>query len=584
MGIIGKIWNINSNNNSSKNIGSSLDYITNDEKCDYMLNEDIENEINYVSNDIKTVKGAYIVCKHILDIDTATNEMMAIKAFYGKDCGRTALHGIISLDEDESDIGNAGKLMLLCSDFLDRVYPNHQGIIAVHTNTKNLHVHFIINSVSLDGKKLHMDRNFMKGKFQKELNKLADKYGFSTNEVWNRDVKDLSTIKDRKIYLRHMVDVAIERSDSFAELVSYLRHNDITVNVGKHLSLKAKGMNRAMRTYQIGSDYTIEAIKNRIREKREPFDILDTKAVSVVRPDGDISTYISQSLKPYKEMTKEEKIETVKKLRLGRNPWKEVSKGNWMIEKLDNELNDKKYSIALIKFYAPRTMQTKAALKEILNKQEAIGNEIKSLNKTKRKYRQQFNLLKEAEKVEKGAYLYETTKDMDYVDDYYDYVDIKERARKNFNKDLSEIKEYREELEGNIIYLKAQLKELKEQYKILYQCANPKKEQNLFEAIGHSKAKEEAYYKGVYVTDERYVSDKNSDYTVQVIQRPGTIKGKNTVITELTVLDNKNNELEKISSSDMDGRSFNKEIRRIADEYNLSECITAKKRTQIQNK
>lgn len=119
---------------------------------------------------------------------------------------------------------------------------------------------------------------------------------------------------------------------------------------------------------------------------------------------------------------------------------------------------------------------------------------------------------------------------------------------------------------------------------LVYISSKERKEQSLFDAIGHSKAKEEAYYKGVYVTDERYISDMNSVYTVQVIQRPGTIKGKNTVITELTVLDNKNNELEKISSSDMDGRSFNKEIRRIADEYNLSECTTAKTRAQIQNK
>ena len=61
---------------------------------------------------------------------------------------------IISLDATESDSKNAGKLMLLLSDVMKDVFPDNQVVYAVHTNTENLHIHFIINTVGLNGVKI----------------------------------------------------------------------------------------------------------------------------------------------------------------------------------------------------------------------------------------------------------------------------------------------------------------------------------------------------------------------------------------------------------------------------------------------
>ena len=63
------------------------------------------------------------------------------------------------------------------NDFMEALFPEHQVVYAVHTNTENLHIHFVINTVGLDGKKIHMDRSFMKKVFEPTLNKLAEKYG-----------------------------------------------------------------------------------------------------------------------------------------------------------------------------------------------------------------------------------------------------------------------------------------------------------------------------------------------------------------------------------------------------------------------
>jgi len=583
MAIIGKVWNVGSSGGSKKNIASSIDYITNEEKCDYTIDKTLNNEVAYISNDIRTVKGAYIAYKYILDEDAVSNEMMAIKAFYGKENGRSALHGIISLEKYESDIKNAGNLMRLCSEFLDNIFPNHQAIYAIHTNTDHMHVHFVINTVGLDGKKLHMDKTFMKKIFQPSLNALAIKYGFEPNEEWNKPDIELSSVKARKIYLRNMIDRGIEKSDNFTQLIRYLRKQGLTVNVGKHISIKAKGMKKAFRTYQLGSDYTTEAIKQRILEKKEPFDVFDAAKISVSKEDATISTYIAQSMKRYKELDRSEQIKVVKLLKLGRNPWKERSKSNWLITKLDNELNDKANAISLIKYYAPRTYNVNAAMREIITRQESIGEEIKELNAIKRKHRVEFKILGQLKQVEKAAYLYESTRDVKYFEDYTKYIVLKDRL-KNYDKTPKQLDEYKAELEGNILYLKAQRDILKEQYRILYFQVNPKETERLFNAIGHSKAREDAYYKGVFITCEKYISDKDSEYILRVVQRPGTKDGKNTIISDITVMDKDEKVIEVISSKSMTERLFNKEIYRIEKNYGLKNCVVSSTRAQIQSK
>ena len=77
--------------------------------------------------------------------------------------------------------------MMLLSDAMQQVFPENQVVYAVHTNTENLHIHFIINTVGLNGKKIHMDKKFMHEVLEPTVNKLAEKYGFTPNEIWRKD-------------------------------------------------------------------------------------------------------------------------------------------------------------------------------------------------------------------------------------------------------------------------------------------------------------------------------------------------------------------------------------------------------------
>ena len=85
-GIVVKIWNVKAGSNSrsaSKQISDSIAYIENPEKLGRPLqlgNEtQLGNELKYVMNELKTVEGLYVGCRHISDIKNATEEMMQVK-------------------------------------------------------------------------------------------------------------------------------------------------------------------------------------------------------------------------------------------------------------------------------------------------------------------------------------------------------------------------------------------------------------------------------------------------------------------------------------------------------------------------
>lgn len=579
MSIVGKVWNIKGGNNTGKNISSSINYITNEEKCSKVIEcNDLQLALDYINDSVKTLEKLYVGGMHILSIDDATDEMMAVKSFYGKNDKRVALHGIISIEDYESNDDSAAKLMLLASDFLNELFPSHQAVFAVHTNTKNYHVHFVINSVGLDGKKIHMGKNYMKDTFQPALNRLARKYGFEENLSWNKNVKDSMSIKDRKIMLRRVIDKAIEKSEDFSEFVEYLRRRGFRVNVGKYLSLKNEDMKRAMRSYTLGQDYSIDRIRERIREKKEPLDVTDISKISIMPADTGVTRIIVNTLKPYEKMTREEKNEAIRLLKFGRNPWKEQNTNNWMIKMQDEEIQSDKTFVSLVKYYAPISNEPKAAMVEILRLQKNLGENIKEIRKDLRKNRQVVKLFEESEKYAKRAFSYMLTGDKEYEEDYIKYKDIEKRLIVNFNKSIDEVREYKTEQDNNICYLKAQLNALKEQYKLIYKYVNKEPIKGLFELIGHSKAKEEAYYYGIYKSDEKYIYDKDSDYYIYVQTTPGVKNGKPTIDTRIDIYNSQNEVIRSIDSRDFEAREFNKEINNIEKTYGFDKPILSKER------
>lgn len=596
-GIVAKIWNISVGSGSrtaAAQISSSIEYIENPEKVGVVLDIDnanlLTNQLTYVTNDVKTMDGLYVGGRHIVDFDNATNEMMQVKEFYGKLGGRVATHGIISLDREESDSKNAGKLMLLLNDFMAELFPEHQVVYAVHTNTENLHIHFVINTVGLDGKKIHMDRSFMKKIFEPTLNKLAERYEFTPNEKWRRDVVvDKVPIAKRKILLRKLIDHAIEQTDDIESFIAYLRADGLEVNVGKHISIEMDDMTRPMRTNQLGENYTPQAIVRRLATKQDPLIWNSVGEHSHYLSKRELVNFTPTKMKKYKDMSKEEKQKALRLIRLGRNPWEERYIDNWQIQKMARELNETAYVYELVHFYSGGRDNTDIAMQEIITRREQLQEEIKAIRKSLKEYQPIISIYEEMKQYMIKAYLFDVYGKTEYIADFLKYKELAHRLEVSYNKSVEEVADFVADQRGQLAYAKTQVKELSAQYKDIYRFVNAGKfvdrqhVVSFMDAVGYKEAVRQAKDYKVYVNELRYITAANvDDVVIRVMTMAEMVDGKPIIVTNIEVLDKDENVVKTVSSKDMDNAAFNKELIALADEYGLKECSIHK--TKIHKK
>ena len=589
-GIVAKIWNITaaSGKSASAQISSSIDYIENPEKVGVMLDIDNVNQLNnqlmYVTDEIKTVDGLYVGGRHIMDFDNATSEMMQVKEFYGKLDGRVAMHGIISMSEEESDPRNAGKLMLLLNEFMERIFSEHQVVYAVHTNTENLHVHFVVNTVGLDGKKIHMDRSFMKKTFEPTLNQLAEKYGFTPNEKWRREpVVDKIPIAKRKVLLRKLIDHAIEQTDDVAAFIAYLRADGLEVNVGKHISVEMDDMVKAMRTNQLGENYTAKAIVRRLATKMDPLIWKGVGEHSHYLPQREMVNFVPAKMKRYQDMTRAEKKQALRLIRLGRNPWEENYIDNWQIQKMTRELNETAYVYELVHYYSNGKDNVKAAEAEILARKQKLTEEMKALRENLKRNQPIISIYDELKEYMVRAYLFDVYGRTEYVADFIKYRELVERLEVSYGKTVEEVADFVADQRGQLAYAKAQVSELSAQYREILRFANEGRFVDkghilsFFDAVGHKEAVRQAREYNIFASEIRYITAKNvDDVIIRVMTMPETVDGKATVTTKIEVMDGKDKVIRTVESKEMDSKAFNKEIYELAEEYGLKECIIHK--------
>lgn len=586
-GIVTKIWNIKEGSmgrGAAVQITDSISYITYSEKCDGVIAGDglmqVGREVSYVINDLKTLQGLYVGERHISDIQNATDEMMQVKEFHNKLGGRVALHGIVSLPVGESGKENAGKLMMLVDDLLEEIFPDHQAIYAVHTNTENLHVHFVVNTVALNGRKIHMDHNFMSKVFDPYLNKLARQYGFSPNMTWEEE-KEPDEIKfsDRVIRLRQAVDTAIEWSDDFDSFLHNLRSQGIKVNCGKYLSLRMEGMPRAIRSFRLGNRYTIDAIRDRLLGKREEM-IRSEVGDHILTLGSPAQIYVKTTpLKKYADMDAEEKQEAIRMLKLGRNPWREQYKSNWQLQRIAEEFHRTANIYELIRTYAPDTGNVNDALRNIIRKQKEIAEEKKAVKAKLREYKPIIDLYREAEKHERRACLYEFAGCDEYLSDYLEYKMLVDRLEKGYSKTINEVAEYVEEEESQILYAKAQAKELSSVYHTILRFAQNELSQqeaeylSLYEAIGYTKARTAAVHQGVFESSIKYIAaDGVDEGYIRVMILPDIVGGTRTVTATVSVYDGKGELIKEFSSKEANMKEFNQSISELKDDMGFYRC------------
>lgn len=252
------------------NLSRVIDYISNDEKTNKEIYDDLHNELEYIGEDYKTEKKLYVTGINC-EAQSAYEEMMMIKKHYKKEKGNIAFHSIQSFAADEVTPDEAHEIGLQLAKEMwgDRF----QVVVATHLNTKHIHNHFVINSVSfVDGKKYYDNR-----KNYAELRRLNDSLCKEHN---------ISSIEEKKTksglyypnYLKNIsynnyytqakqdLDYAIAISNNYDEFLKIINNlNYETILRSGKLSIRNNNYKRNIRIERyFGEDYSISNIKKQI--------------------------------------------------------------------------------------------------------------------------------------------------------------------------------------------------------------------------------------------------------------------------------------------------------------------------------
>lgn len=135
---------------------------------------DLKNAINYIFDPEKT--SDHLIYSRGVAKMSAYEDMRFIKELYCKATGRQYLHWVLSHDKGVPlEIVKAVNL-----EVLKLIGNEFQVVAATHTNTQNLHTHFVLNSVKVrDGKKFSQSRKEML-QFRQAINEILQAHGLKT--------------------------------------------------------------------------------------------------------------------------------------------------------------------------------------------------------------------------------------------------------------------------------------------------------------------------------------------------------------------------------------------------------------------
>ena len=299
-----KLWKV------SVRLGQVLDYTTNPEKTanpeysaeDYQALKDV---LAYAKDEEKTEHEFF--CDGInCNVDMARDQFITVKEQFDKPSGIQAYHGYLSFKENEVTPEQAQQIGM---EFVRKMWGKRfQVVVTTHLNTKHLHCHFVINSVSfVDGKRLQ-DKEKSWRYFRHIADEICLEHKLSIVEKpeLNRSpayltMKDKAGMPTRYNNAKKAIDEAIAMSRNLRQFQYELGvmgyHSNFSPN-RKYATVTPKGSEKPIRTYRLGEEYTKEKIIERLTANRD----------SIVFKPFQPKTYI---IRQYRLPTRENKIQKV---------------------------------------------------------------------------------------------------------------------------------------------------------------------------------------------------------------------------------------------------------------------------------
>lgn len=266
-----KIWNIRGR------ADSPLDYVVNADKTQREFSEAdmqaLQDLIAYATNEDKTEEFYYtsgINCS----VECARDQFDTTKLRFGKFGGNVAYHAYQSFREGEVTPDEAHRIGVEMARELwgDRF----QMVVATHVNTRCVHNHIVINSVSfVDGMKFHDCRDTYK-QLRDASDRICLEHGLSVvNKPHGKRVStyvykmEHAGMPTRYNVARQAIDESVALSLNIEEFKAELRRRGYSYRFDpqrKYWTITPPGWKKAIRIHQLGEDYTRESIERRIYE------------------------------------------------------------------------------------------------------------------------------------------------------------------------------------------------------------------------------------------------------------------------------------------------------------------------------
>ena len=149
----------------------------------------------------------------------------------------------------------------------------HQFVVCTHTDRAHIHSHIEFNSTNLDSTgKFHVHQS---GRILQRLNdEICRAYGLSVIEHPQRNSKapgEAAAIKHGESWknrLRETIDRVIPESESYTDFLARMRTEGYEIKEGKNLSFRAPGQERFTRSFRLGDNYTLDALRERCERRR----------------------------------------------------------------------------------------------------------------------------------------------------------------------------------------------------------------------------------------------------------------------------------------------------------------------------
>lgn len=271
------IWKI------TKRLDHVINYTTNAEKTinsDYgkEIYKELHNVIEYSEADFK-IENQYYVSSLNCSVESAYEEMLITKKQYNKTGGILGFHSFQSFKENEVTPEQAHTIGVRLAEEMwgDRF----EVIVSTHLNTKHIHNHFVINSVSFKDGKRYYDKRETYARLRQLSDSLCEEYGLSVLEEKSCKNSGINYANYYKNYVyrnnyytttKEDIDRAIAQAYSYKDFECLMKAMDYElIYRGTRLSVRREPYKKNIRIERsFGYDYNIDRIKERIEIEQAP--------------------------------------------------------------------------------------------------------------------------------------------------------------------------------------------------------------------------------------------------------------------------------------------------------------------------